>query len=176
MKLRKILLMGIAAVMAVSAMSISAFAATDNEEVDFYNTVQVLEFNNETGSFDSSYEPASNIMPFTFENYTFHFDQNIYPSGTFLRNVDLNNDDTYTITDDDTLVLRLDQKPSQKIRMDLCLPSDNLPWGKGFNLTTSTTVVKLNGLKKYYSSYGSTKIKMTPATKTEHVSGSVSEF
>ena len=64
MNLRKIVTMGMATLMAVSAMSLSAFAAED-ENINFYNSVQVLTFNSETGSFDSSYEPASQIAPMT---------------------------------------------------------------------------------------------------------------
>ena len=49
MNLRKIVTMGMATLMAVSAMSLSAFAAED-ENINFYNSVQVLTFNSETGS------------------------------------------------------------------------------------------------------------------------------
>ena len=80
MKLRKIVTMGMATLMAVSAMSLSAFAAED-ENINFYNSVQVLTFNSETGSFDSSYEPASQIAPMTLPNYTFTFNQTITTTG-----------------------------------------------------------------------------------------------
>ena len=111
MNLRKIVTMGMATLMAVSAMSLSAFAAED-ENINFYNSVQVLTFNSETGSFDSSYEPASQIAPMTLPNYTFTFNQTITTSGSYLKNLDTG-DDSYLITDDDTIILRLDKKPAK---------------------------------------------------------------
>lgn len=175
MKIRKIITMGLAAIMAVSAMSISAMAeenVTQDENIDFYNTVQIVTYNTETGEFDSAYEPVLDVMPMTFPDYTFHFAQYVGTAGRFLKNIDDNEDEGYTITDDDTMVVRLDNKPSKQLTMYLCRYNGTV-WGDSINITTS--YVKIIGLSSYFSQYGNLKIKMATSSGTEYVSGSVSE-
>lgn len=79
MKLRKIVTMGMATLMAVSAMSLSAFAADKElDEVDFYKDMQVLTYNPETNNFDSSYEPISEVSTTSLPNYSFVFDHMLH--------------------------------------------------------------------------------------------------
>ena len=172
MKLKRIVTMGITALMAASAMSVSAFAAED-ENINFYNSVQVLTFNSETGSFDSSYEPASQIAPMTLPNYTFTFNQTITTSGSYLKNLDTG-DDSYLITDDDTIILRLDKKPAKTLRLQVC-KRDGSILGPTGDIKTSQTVFKMSGLNKYYNSIGTCKIHLKTLSGSATISGTLRE-
>ena len=161
-----------AAMMMTAGMTGSAFAAED-ENINFYNSVQVLTFNSETGSFDSSYEPASQIAPMTLPNYTFTFNQTITTSGSYLKNLDTG-DDSYLITDDDTIILRLDKKPAKTLRLQVC-KRDGSILGPTGDIKTSQTVFKMSGLNKYYNSIGTCKIHLKTLSGSATISGTLSE-
>lgn len=167
--------MSLAAIMAVSAMSISAFAANikNVDDVDFYNTVQILTFNPETQDFDSRYEPASDVSLMTLPNYTFTFNQTINTTGSFLKNLE-DGEESYLITDDDTMVLRLNQKPSVRLKLQVC-KNDGTAYGPYREISTSMTVVEMSGLSDYYNLIGSCKVQLKTTTGSTIVSGSLSE-
>ncbi len=176
MKLKKIIPIGLAAIMAVSAMSISTFAANikNVDDVDFYNTVQILTFNPETQDFDIRYEPASEASLMTLPNYTFTFNQTINTTGSFLTNLK-DGSESYLITDDDTMVLRLNQKPSVRLKLQVC-KNDGTKLGPYREISTSTTVVEMDGLSEYYNLLGSCKVHLQATSGSTNVSGSLSEY
>ena len=163
MKLKRIVTMGMATLMAVSAMSLSAFAADKElDEVDFYKDMQVLTYNPETNNFDSSYEPISEVSTTSLPNYSFVFDQYVASTATYLRNLETKYGEdayVYPIQDDDTMYITLNEKPQHRLNVELCLPNGTVNGPTG-QISTLKTKLVLSGLYPYYNNIGGVKLKV----------------
>ncbi|MFR3617426.1 hypothetical protein, partial [Hominilimicola sp.] len=83
-------------------------------------------------------------------------------------------DDSYLITDDDTIILRLDKKPAKTLRLQVC-KRDGSILGPTGDIKTSQTVFKMSGLNKYYNSIGTCKIHLKTLSGSATISGTLSE-
>ena len=186
--MKKLLTMVMAAVMAISAMGMTAFAAKNEEEVDFYNDVQVVTYDSETQEFHSEYLPREEVfpdaMPAMLPGYTFSFNQRITSGGTFLKNLDENiNPYVFMLEDDDTMELNLDDDPKERLIFETYTSSGELKHGPRVLVTTQTTVIKglrdyfNNGISEMYGTAGKCRISLSTTTEAStYVSGSVISY
>lgn len=178
LKFKKTVSIGIAMLMSASAMCTTGFAQEANEDTwDFYNTKQILTFNPETQEFDSEFVERTSVLPFTLPGYTFTFNQAINSKGSsFLYNTSdkTGYPECYQITDDDTICIRLNEKPEERIAVQIC-ETDGTPYGPAGTIKTSQVEIELDDLYAYYGSIGTLKIRMTSASSVIRISGTVSE-
>ncbi len=152
MKVTKILAMGIAAVMAVSAMSISAFA-TNNENEIIYTYID--ENNNEVNLTQADYDAEhwdkdalGDTAPFIYADFPMFIDSHVNDYSdlrlnlTYLKTLSDAEQVSLTITDlyDDTEIY------SENVVKNL-FASPNLEMNKAYKLTISET---FNGVTKEY--------------------------
>lgn len=162
--------------LAMSLLSISGMNVFAEDEIDFYTSKQIVVIDTDTGEVESTFVDASPIETYVLPGYLFEFDQTIYSTRyTYLRN--LNDEYTpeyYQITDDDTMVIELDDDPNQSLYIQICKYNGN-PFSEPVTIRSYQTEIRFSGLNQSFANDGSLKVQMRSSSTNINVSGKIYE-